>query len=262
VKTARVPALEDMAKTRTRHVRPPERLAPPPDPDQLAFAQKLCSEVEVIDDPLTLELWVSSLAGEIWDRRRRHGHDDVMGKDPGFEFAAATIEAIADVGGQGAKIALLAIAELADYPERQHAKTWAATIEDASKPPWFAKIGKARVVQAAVAYWPCEAELVVFEAEQRGFGRHALMVDIDNLHGGAATDIELHDTLESAVAPLATDFRGMDRFQSVDPALACRRTLCALWLTDDRPGLRVGERYAELQEIALTRACTGPRRPR
>jgi hypothetical protein len=84
-------------------------------------------------------------------------------------------------------------------------------------------------------------------------------VYIDDLNGGAAVDIELHSARESPLAPGAADVGGTDRFQPVDPAVASRRTLSALWRTDDRPGLRVSQRYSDLRQLALTRACRGPR---
>ena len=105
-----------------------QRLAGEATPAQVALAQQLCRDVEAIEDPLTLERWASSFAGEIWGRRCRCDFN-VARHDPGFEFAVATIEAIADVGGAGAKTALLAIARLGEYPERQHAAAWAAEIE-------------------------------------------------------------------------------------------------------------------------------------
>jgi hypothetical protein len=248
-----------MTNPRRRRVPPATRLTPPPDQHQAAFARELCRDVEAIDDPLTLERWASSLLGRTWERRRRH--PDAEGHDPGFALGAAMVEAIADVGGQGAAIALAAIAELDDDGVGEHAAAWAAEIGALPIPDWVAKVGRANVTRALVAHSPCVGEAIFIEADQPSFGPHSVAIYIDNQWGGLVTRIGLIPPIEPFAADHAGQLWGSHDLVAVEPELACRRILQAIWLTDERPGI-CGDSYADLRAIALARVSAGPVPPR
>lgn len=250
---------EKMSKTRTRRVRPAQRLTPPADGDQAAFARKLCDDLERFDNPLSVERWASSLLGRTWERGRVR---DEGGSDPGFALGAAIIEAIADVGGRGAKLALLALDALDDHYLSEHAASWAAEIEDVPIPDWFAKVGKANVIRSFVVYSPCEAEAIFIEADQPSFGLHSICVYVDNRWKGSAKHIELIQELDSTAANIAAGISGAGGVIPVEPELACQRILWGIWETDSWPGFDVGENYADLRALTLARAGAGPVRRR
>jgi hypothetical protein len=86
VELGRHQALQDMSPTRTPRREPARRLTAPPDRNQAAFARGLCRDVaSIIDDPLTLERWTSSLLGRLWVRHRRNPAP--LQHDPGFALA-------------------------------------------------------------------------------------------------------------------------------------------------------------------------------
>jgi hypothetical protein len=172
------------------------------------------------------------------------------------------IEAIADVGGRGAATALLAISELGDDDVGMHATSWAKQIEDPTVPEWVAKVGTAVVTRALVAHSPCESEVVFVEAEQPSFGLHTILVYIDNQWGGVAKHIALLQPVDSISTKFEAELTGSGGLIPVKPELACRRILHAIWLTDDRPGVAIGDDYADLRAIALARACARPAPPR
>lgn len=248
-----------MSKSRTRRVRPAERLAPPANRDQAAFARELCDRVEHFDDPLSVERWASSLLGRTWERGRCQ---DECGRDPGFELGAAIVEAIADAGGRGAKLALLAIAALDDHELNEHAASWAAELEDEPAPDWFAKVGEANVIRSCVIYSPCEAEVIFIEADQPSFGLHSICVYVDNRWKGSAKHIELVKDLDSIAADIAAESPVARDLITVEPELACERIRWAIWETDGWPGIDVGQNYADLRALALARAAAGPARRR
>jgi hypothetical protein len=248
-----------MSTPRTRRVRAAKRLTAPPTRDQAEYARTLCENVAAIEDPLTLERWASSFLGRTWERGRRH-HGE-MEQDHGFALGAAIVEAIADVGGPGAAAALLAISQLSDDCVGEHAASWAKQIEDSSVPDWVAKVGQANVIRALVAHSPCESEVVFIEADQPGFGLHTVVVYIDDQWGGIAKHVALLRPVDSIRASFEAELTGRGGLIQAEPELACRRILHAIWLTDERPGLTVGDTYADLRGIAVARACAGPAPP-
>jgi hypothetical protein len=213
-----------------------------------------------MEDSLTLERWASSFVGRTWERGWRHQNETE--EDCGFALGAAMIEAIADVGGRGAAMALTAISELGDDDVAMHAASWAKQIEDPSVPEWVAEVGQANVIRALVAYSPCESEVVFVEADQPSFGLHTILVYIDNQWGGVAKHIALLQPVDSISAKFEAGLTGPGGLIPVEPELACTRILHAMWLTDDRPGVAIGDDYADLRAIAFARVCARPAPPR
>jgi hypothetical protein len=245
-----------MSPTRTRRREPARRLTAPPDSKQAAFARRLCRDVaSIVDDPLTLERWTSGLLGKVWERHRRNPAP--LQHDPGFALGAAIVEAIGDVGGLGAKMALLAISKMADPPLSYHAAEWAEHSVAGSVPAWIDHVGSARPCRALSVCSPSDGEVIFLEAEQPAFGLHTVVVYIDYRlegiakHVGLILPLDQIDTemmADPAVDGLHTEAR------AVEPVFACGRILTALELTDEHPHLPVGETFADLRAIAVARA--------
>jgi hypothetical protein len=231
-------------------------------PDRIA--RQIVRDALRLPGPLDAELWGSSLLGSFWDRRYELPVDEfVSGAE--LVFGGPLVEAIRQIGGPGARIALAVIGAV-DYGELGlRALQLAAELSEETGEPlpdWVAEVGKAMVTGAALMSEGSydDACTVFLEARHLSGEVLAVGVRIDNNLGGMADDVLLADSIDR-VCEIVRDHpppEGDVRFERIAPGGAAGRIGAALKLTDDTWHPPVSDDFAHLRALARMRADATP----
>jgi hypothetical protein len=223
--------------------------------NQLALARSLCESADETRDPFAAEWFVSELLGMFWERRNAARALDRNDAEVAYEMARASlVQSIAAIGGRGAWIMLEIIRRL----DRSEIRTVAGIRADAlpahEAPEWLDCVGAAGVVEARAAALRGDGEGIFLAVRGDGVPPHTVAFYIDDLSGGIAKRLALLQPLDYDVTPEPWDHYGEDvKLRTVDPVLACHRARAAMERTDAMTRAPVGECYAELRALVLSR---------
>lgn len=217
------------------------------------MTREMCRQVATIDAPLQLEMWTSWLLGQIWERCAVELTDGRVVR--AFQGGVRNADELARAGEPGAMMALLALDSIDYGPIGERAWELALSIADYSLPSWIPWVGHADISGAMAASSP-DGDLVLIEA-WRPDESHTIGVYIDHRLGGIAKHLGVLGPIDALLMDDSEWNEGesfMREMRVVDPAWACRRVRAAIELTDARLDPPVGERFAELRALALSRA--------
>lgn len=197
------------------------------------------------------------LLGRAWAHRGRGPQPRCA--DPMLAAGMPVLDAFADVGGGGARTALVALGRLDRGELGCLALKLAAGMEEPI-PNWVSEVGTAAVVRAFSAESPGDGETLLLEAEPGQGTAHMLVVFIDARLGGIAKHLGLTRVIDPMNSddhqPGAAEARAM-RLGAIAPGVACQRVRQAIEITDSRRCPAVGESFAPLRALALARVCPG-----
>jgi hypothetical protein len=218
----------------------------------------VCSEAAALGSALEAELWASGLLGTLWSQRFNLRPEEI--EDYGLVFGGPLVEAVARLGGAGARVALGMIQRVDDAELGLRAGELARRI-DTGHPPlpgWIAGVGDAEIERTAVMREDVfdDGFTVFVEARHLDGERHAVGVYIDNNLGVMAKDILLADSIERVEQIMRDkpDPDGKLRMEPLEPGVVAGQIHAAMELTDITLGPPVGEDYAGLRALALLRA--------
>jgi len=224
-------------------------------PEQIA--RQVCREAAALGSALEAEVWASGVLGALWRKRfslppgESDGYDLVLG--------GPLVDAVARVGGPGARIALDVIGRVGDgeLAAMARERAQALTGEEAA-PDWIAWVGDAEIVRAGVMREDVfdDGFTVFLEATHPDGERHAVGVYIDNNLGVMAKDLLLADSIDRVTVVMREnpDPHGELRMEPLEPGAAAGRLHAAMELTDMTWEPPLGEDYARLRALALLRA--------
>jgi hypothetical protein len=214
----------------------------------------MCRHVASFSDPFTLECWASTFLGRLWERRVQVDNDDGWA----FLLGGPVAEDIAEVGGRGAKTALMALSLLDPTVFGVICGNLSAELTDVALPPWFDPVGRITATCAASTGQNrgdgSQKELILLGAMRPRTPAHALLVEVDHAQGDIASLVGLTWPYEQALGKFRrqTDERGQPgAFREVEVALACRRTQSAMRRTDTAPNPHLHELYPDVRALAL-----------
>jgi hypothetical protein len=214
---------------------------------------------------LDAELWACALLGVFWSQRTSVPLEEAVSQDYSIVFGDPLIEAVARLGGGGARIALAVIARVDDGELGVRAGQLADKLEAGrgdALPRWVAEVGEAEIVGAAVMREDIfdDASTVFLEARHPGGEIHAVGVLIDNNLGVMAKDVLLADSIERVAAVMREHPRrdGDLKLEPIAPGIAAGRIHAALDLTDMTGDPPVSEDFAGLRALAIMRADEAP----
>jgi hypothetical protein len=202
--------------------------------------------------PLELEWWASSLLGQFWERCAVELPDG--GVVRAFQMATRFVDAIGRTSRPGAMAALLGLDALDQGPLGHHAYELAVQIDEYSLPSWIALVGHADVSRAIGARSP-DGDVIFIEAH-RGDDVHTIAAYIDHRLGGAAKQLGLVRAIDQLLEQEREIEDGWSaaELEPIEPGEACQRLVAAIEVTDAIADPPVGEKYASLRALALTRA--------
>jgi hypothetical protein len=220
-------------------------------------------EAEGLTGALDAELWASRMLGAFWNQRTNlllHESSDYA-----LIYGGPLVEAVARVGGQGARVALLVIAAVDDAELGGLARELAERMPDQGPEPppsWLAGVGEAEIRGAAVMREDVfdDGFTMFLEARHPAGEAHAVGVYIDNNLGVMAKDILLADSVDR-VAEVMRQHPGDDgelRLERIDPAVAAAEIHAAMDLTEMTLDPPVSDEYAGLRALAMLRADEAP----
>jgi hypothetical protein len=218
-----------------------------------AATRQMCRKVATIDAPLHLEMWASWLLGMIWEDCAVELSDGRIVR--AFQGGMRNVDEIARVREPGAMMALLALDGLDQGPIGERAWELALRVSDYSLPTWIPWVGHADIARAMVAS-SSDGDLLLIEA-WRPDESHTIGAYIDHRLGGIAKHLGLIRPIDYLLEHEWESDEGesfMHEMRVVDPAWACRHLREAIELTDASLDPPVGERFAELRALALSRA--------
>ena len=270
METCRPEALKNMSQQHARQSRAVARSSRCSSrrPDTRDIARRMCIDAAnaAADSTLSLECWVSWLFGELWRRRGR-----VLGdSDQSWELVLGTpiLDDMAAVGGENVQIALWAIARLDRGELGSYAFELLMRMQDVEpglgRPEQVDHVGRATITQAAVCEGGEDGEILYVESQCGDEAPHTLAVFVDGQLGWIAKKIGLVTGLDE-IREQSREERGGTPFvrreydlsdpDPMDPAIVCGRLRDALLSTDLLFQPPVGEGYAVLRTLALSRAC-------
>jgi hypothetical protein len=218
---------------------------------------------ERLTGPLEAELWASELLGSAWGQRNNLLLRE--SSDYALVYAGELVEAVARLGGPGARTALVIIAAVHDAELGDLARELAARMPDQateSPPSWLADIGEAEITAAAVMREGVYDDgFTMFLEARHGTGNtHVVGVYIDNNLGVMATDILLADSVDhvAEVMRRSAPDDGELRLEQIDPAVAAAEIRSAIDMTEMTLDPPVSEEYAGLRALAMLRADEAP----
>ena len=219
---------------------------------RLGVPRNLCRQAASFDSPLGLELWASSLLGQVWERRvRAHAGSD---GERMLVLAKPILRSFAEIGGSEGRIALTAVARIDRGGVGSLASRLAATLHDAAIPGWVAHVGTATIARAFAHRERGDGEALLLQTEPVGEIAHMLGVYISEPLGGIATALNVM----RAIDPLDPEVAGdgvLERFpfRPVDPVRASGRALGAIERTESTLGGRVDESFPSVRALAIAR---------
>ena len=219
-------------------------------------------DVAGLTGPLDVELWASHILGAMWERRADLPLDEH--RDFALVYGQPLVEAIARIGGAGARDALSAMAAVDDGELGVLARGLAKRLpQPGSEPAWLPCVGETTITAAAVMREDVfdDGFTVFLEARHATGDTHAVGVYIDNNLGVMAKDILLADSI-SRVAEIMRenpDSEGGElRLEPLDPAVAAAEIHAAMELTEMTLDPPVTEDYPALRALAILRADEVP----
>jgi hypothetical protein len=200
------------------------------------------------------------LLGVFWDQRYTLPLEEAASGDHAFILGEGLVEALAELGGEGAHIALRVIgvvddgqlgmraAKLADELDPDHA-------HDA--PSWLVEVGEVEITGAAVMREDVfdDACTVFLEACHPSGETHAVGVLVDNNLGAMAKDILLADSIDRVAEVMRRNPRrdGDLKLERIEPGVAAGRIDAAIALTEMTLDPPVADDYARLRALAMLR---------
>ena len=239
------------------------RSSAPKGPD--GIARRIVREAAALTSALDAELWASQMLGVFWDQRYTLPLAQAASPDYTLIFGEPLIEAVARLGGVGARTALSVIERVDDGELGLRAAELAASGGAGAgeeMPSWVSNVGEAEITGAAVMYEDVfdDASNVFLEAFHPTGEMHAVGVLIDNNLGGMAKDVLLADSIDRVAEVMRKHPRrdGELRLERIPPGVAAGQIHAAVELTDMTLDPPVAEDYARLRSMSLLRADEAP----
>ena len=169
-------------------------------------------------------------------------------------YGGPLVEAVARLGGPGARIALLVIAAVdgGELGELAHELARAMSDQGPEPPPsWLAGVGDAEITAAAVMREGIfdDGFTMFLEARHPTGESHAVGVYIDNNLGVMAKDILLADSIDRVAEIMRANPRddGELRLEQIDMAVAAAEIRAAMELTEMTLAPPVSDDYGGLR---------------
>ena len=167
------------------------------------------------------------------------------------------LDLFADVGGDGAKRVLTAVARIDRGPLGVVAGAMAGALPATRMPVWMSQVGDARVTRAFSAYSPGDGEAIFLQVDDNRDEAHMVAAFISERRGGIAKQLGVIRVID-LLDPQTPGSDGADdglrlQFREVDPILACRRVRIAVDRTDKHAHPPVGEEFSEHRALAIAR---------
>lgn len=218
-------------------------------------------EVQELAGPLDVELWASHMLGAMWERRTELPLDEA--EDYALIYGLPLVEALARTSLPGARLALIAFAELDDGELGGVARRLAERLPPReSEPSWLACVGETTITAAAVMREDVfdDGFTVFLEARHANGDTHAVGVYIDNNLGVMAKDILLTDSIEQVAEIVRGQGceEGEFTLEPLEPAVAAAKIHDAVALTEMTLDPPVSEDYPALRALAMLRADEAP----
>jgi hypothetical protein len=201
------------------------------------------------------EYFVSSLLGQLWERRGTA--PPLEGFDQDLILGAALAQDLAEHRGRGGRLVLHAIGRLAvDGLGALGAEL--ARLVDEELPVWANDIGRSKVTSALCASVPGDGVAILLEVAGVGMVDHGVAIFIDERQAGIAKHLGLVLGKDQTPPDFENELGGVP----IDIRDAAQRVLDAISVTDSQPDAPVGETFAQLRTIAIARAASAlPRQP-
>ena len=188
----------------------------------------------------------------LWNQRYALPLEEAASPDYSLILGQPLIEAVARLGGEGARTALSAIAIVDDGELGVLAGLQAQRLElEEAAPSWLGDVGEAEISGAGVMREDVfdDASTVFLEA------RHPIGVLIDNNLGHMAKDIPLADSIDLVAEVMRKHPRsdGELTLEPIAPGVAAGRIYEALELTEMTLDPAVSDDYARLRALAMLR---------
>ena len=223
-----------------------------------SFARRIVHEAHELTSALDAELWASHLLGVLWNQRYTLPLEEAASLDYSLILGEPLIEAVARLGGDGARTALSAIAIVDDGALGIRAGVLAQKLElEQAAPSWLGEVGEAEITGAAVMREDVydDACTVFLEARHTSGETHAVGVLIDNNLGVMAKDILLADSIDRVGEVMRKHPRGDGELtlERIAPGDAAGRIDAAIELTEMTLDPPVADDYARLRALAMLR---------
>jgi hypothetical protein len=222
-----------------------------------AAAAELGSAVDV-------ELWASQLLGMFWRARSDLPLTEALEMDAALVYGQPLLSELLRIGGRGAALAILGLAEVEDgelgglaKEALDQAGLWA------SLPQWASDVGESAIVGAAVMRDPVfdDARTVFLESRHRDGAMLALGVLIDRNLGGIAKDVLLADSIDEVERTMHAHAGEQPVelvLERVEPGIAAGLIEDAIEMTDMTWGAPVAEDYWHGRALAVLRCDQTP----
>ncbi|MGI8414532.1 MAG: hypothetical protein ACR2QA_18995 [Solirubrobacteraceae bacterium] len=217
------------------------------------------SEARELKSPLDAELWASHLLGVFWDQRYTLPLEEAS-PDYSLILGEPLIEAVAKLGGEGARTTLSIMSDVDDGELGMRAGELAEQLEldpGDGGPTWLGEVGEAEITGAAVMREDVfdDACTVFLEARHPSGETHAVGVLIDNNLGVMAKDILLSDSIDRVSDLMRKHPRrdGELMLEQIAPGVAAGWIDAAIALTEMTLDPPVADDYARLRALALLR---------
>jgi hypothetical protein len=223
-----------------------------------SVTRRIVREAHELTSPLDAELWASHLLGVLWNQRYTLPLEEAASPDCSLILGEPLIEAVAQLGGDGARTALSAIAIVDDGELGVRAGLLAQRLElEQAAPSWLGDVGEAEITAAAVMREDVfdDACTVFLEARHPSGETHAIGVLIDNNLGVMAKDILLADSIDRVAEMMRKHPRddGELTLERIAPGVAAGRIDAAIALTEMTLDPPVADDYARLRALAMLR---------
>ncbi len=226
------------------------------------LARRLVRHARRLRGALEAEVWAADVLGAIWLRR----NEVVLRRErPDYRLVMGIplVEAIAGVGGVGARVALAAIGTVEDGELGLHARELADALSPDPEPlpAWLAELGCATIIGAAVMKDDVYDDVYTLwlQARHPRGDVHAVGVSIDNNLGAMATDLFLADSIDRVEEIMREHPDSAElKLERIKPGVAAGRIHAAVELTDMTWDPPVSEDYAGLRALALRRGDETP----
>ncbi len=230
----------------------------PAGPD--GFARRIARQASELTDALDAEVWASTLLGVFWDQRYTLPLEEAASGDHSLIFGAPLVEALAELAGASAHIALSVIGVVDDGELGMRAAELADALDlDPANelPTWLYEVGEAEITGAAVMSEDVfdDACTVFLEARHPSGETHAVGVLIDNNLGMMAKDVLLADSIDRVAEVMRRSPRqdGELKLERIEPGVAAGRIDAALALTEMTLDPPVVDDYARPRALAMLR---------